>query len=257
MITVDDKAGLITVLEKDGTQLIYPFASPEAFEIISHYWLRIGWDTKYVYTFSWLGRPIIQLPEDILRIQEIIYSIKPNIIIETGVAHGGSIVFYASLLRLLGIEGKVIGIDIEIRPHNRQALDTHELRSSFELIEGSSLDPKVINQVATLIPKDTKTLIILDSNHSREHVLNELIQYSQFVTPGSYIIATDGIMKDLNTAPRSKADWDLNNPYYAVQDFLKETDDFILEEPAWLFNESAGLSKNITYWPGAYLKRKS
>ncbi|MBI2791877.1 MAG: cephalosporin hydroxylase family protein [Gammaproteobacteria bacterium] len=255
MIEIDEKSAILKLKNANGEEEIIPFSSPKAFALISKYWLRIGWDTKHVYTFSWLGRPIIQLPEDVLRIQEVIYRVKPDIIIETGVAHGGSIVFYASILKAMGLQGKVIGVDIEIRPHNRQALEAHELKPYFELIEGSSIDVKVVEKVASFIKPNSKVLVLLDSNHTKEHVLNELYLYSEFVTKDSYIVATDGIMKDLSDAPRSNPDWKENNPFTAVQEFLQKKSEFVLEQPAWLFNESLGLNENITYWPGAYLKR--
>lgn len=256
MIIIDDKTATIKVVNDDKSEETLAFSSPKAFEIISKYWLRLGWDTKYVYTFSWMGRPIIQLPEDMIRIQELIYKIKPNVIIETGVAHGGSIVYYSSILKAMGINGKVVGIDIDIRAHNKTALLSHELKPYFELIEGSSIDPKIVAKAASFIPSnESVVLVLLDSNHSKEHVLSELELYSELVTKGSYIVATDGIMKDLKGAPRSNADWDENNPYQAVKEFLKNRNDFVEEQPAWMFNESAGLCTNITYWPGAYLKR--
>jgi cephalosporin hydroxylase len=255
LIEIDEKSAILKLKNANGEEEIIPFSSPKAFALISKYWLRIGWDTKHVYTFSWLGRPIIQLPEDVLRIQEVIYRVKPDIIIETGVAHGGSIVFYASILKAMGLQGKVIGVDIEIRPHNRQALEAHELKPYFELIEGSSIDVKVVEKVASFIKPNSKVLVLLDSNHTKEHVLNELYLYSEFVTKDSYIVATDGIMKDLSDAPRSNPDWKENNPFTAVQEFLQKKSEFVLEQPAWLFNESLGLNENITYWPGAYLKR--
>lgn len=258
LIEIDTLNSSIIVTDRDGSKTSHPFSSPKAFELISKVWLRVGWDTKHVYTFSWMGRPMIQLPEDVLRIQEIIYQVKPNIIIETGIAHGGSIVFYASLMKAMGINGKVIGIDIEIRPHNRVALEDHELRPYFELIEGSSTDLTIVDKVASHIPEEqqNKVLVLLDSNHSKDHVLKELELYAPFVTEGSYIVATDGIMKDLVGAPRSSDDWAENNPYQAVLSFLEKNPNFSEQQPAWLFNESEGLKKNITYWPGAYLKKR-
>src|SRR5215510_4125661 len=124
-VTVDTDAGTVEVVNGDRVA-VHPIASPEAFEATSLSWLRLGWDVKYVYSFTWLGRPIIQLPEDMLRVQEVIYRLKPDVIVETGVAHGGSLVFYASLCKAIG-RGRVIGIDIEIRPHNRVAIEKHEL----------------------------------------------------------------------------------------------------------------------------------
>ncbi|NWJ96741.1 MAG: cephalosporin hydroxylase family protein [Chloroflexi bacterium] len=232
----------------------FPLNSAEAFKLLSQVWLRCGWDTKYVYTFSWLGRPIIQLPEDMIRVQEVIYRVKPDVVIETGIAHGGSLIFYASLFKAMG-HGRVIGIDVEIRPHNRKAIEEHELFEYITLIEGSSIDEAVVNQVKSLIEPTEKVFVMLDSNHTKEHVLAELEKYAPLVSSGSYIVAADGIMKDLAGAPRTKPDWTWNNPYEATQDFLKENTKFVQEEPTWSFNESNNLTSNVTYWPGAWLKR--
>jgi len=245
-VTVDNNSGINT----------FKLSSQEAFKYISQAWLRSGWDLKHVYTFTWLGRPVIQLPEDMLRIQEVIYQIKPDVIVETGVAHGGSLVFYSSLCKAIG-KGRVIGVDIEIRPHNREAIEAHELYSYITLIEGSSTDPNIVNQVKKLVKPGETVIVILDSNHTKEHVLSELNAYSELVSMGSYIVACDGIMKDLVGAPRSNPDWDTNNPYQAAKEFLKSHHEFELTQPEWPFNESNGLSENVvTYWPGAWLKRK-
>ena len=241
-------------VETNEFSSVYEIGTPEAFNFISQAWLRCGWDNKYVYTFSWMGRPIIQLPEDIVRTQEVIYNIKPDVIIETGVAHGGSLILYASLCKAIG-KGRIIGIDIEIRPHNRIAIEEHNLFDYITLVEGSSTDINIVSQVKSSLAPSDKVLIILDSNHTKEHVLAELNAYAELVSIGSYIVATDGIMKDLVSAPRSQADWDTNNPYYAAQDFLASHPEFKLEQPEWAFNESNGLSKNVTYWPGAWLQR--
>ena len=145
-------------------------SDPRAFSLISDLWIRSGWDTKYVYGFSWLGRPVIQLPEDLIRIQEVIYNIKPDIIIETGVAHGGSLIFYASLCAAIG-KGRVIGIDIEIRDHNRKAIEDHRLSPMISLFEGSSIEPSIVQSVNNQIGSSETVLILLDSNHSKDHVL--------------------------------------------------------------------------------------
>ena len=163
-------------------------SDPKAFSLITDLWIRSGWDTKYVYGFSWLGRPVIQLPEDMLRIQEVIYDIKLDVIVETGVAHGGSLVFYASLCTAMG-KGRVIGIDIEIRPHNRKAIEEHHLSPLITLVEGSSVDLDIVNTVKDQIGSAETVLVLLDSNHLKEHVLAELEAYAPFVSPGSYIVA--------------------------------------------------------------------
>lgn len=253
MIQIDEHAGTVIVTD-NGSRRTFGIGDPEAFDILSRLWLRCGWDTKYPYTFSWFGRPIIQLPEDMVRIQEVIYSVKPTTIIETGIAHGGSLVFYASLLRAMG-QGRVIGIDIDIRPHNRHAIETHELKSLITLIEGSSIQSDIVDRVHRLVTADDVVLVVLDSNHSKAHVLAELVAYAPLVTVGSYIVATDGIMRDLAGAPRSSSDWKTNNPYEAAQEFVAAHRDFVVEQPAWPFNESLGLGRNVTYWPGGWLRR--
>jgi cephalosporin hydroxylase len=226
----------------------------EAFEILSLQWVRVGWSQKYQYTFSWMGRPIIQLPEDMLRIQEVIYRVKPDVIVETGVAHGGSLIYYASLCKAMD-KGRVIGIDVEIRSHNRNAIESHELFSYITLIEGSSIDNVVVDQVKSLIKSEETVLVILDSNHTREHVLHELEAYCSLVTPNSYIVATDGIMQELADVPRGEFGWKTDNPCVAALEFVQEHPEFVVEQPRWSFNES-DLTENITHWLGAWLKRK-
>jgi cephalosporin hydroxylase len=253
MIVIDMENGSVSD-ESEGKSETFPIGSPQAFELLSKIWLRSGWDAKYVYGFSWLGRPIIQLPEDMIRIQEVIYRVKPDFIIETGIAHGGSLIFYASICKALGY-GRIIGIDIEIRPPNRKAIEEHELFPYITLIEGDSTSPAVINQVRSIITPNEKVLIMLDSNHTKKHVLSELNAYSPLVSIDSYIIASDGIMKDLAGAPRSNPDWADNNPFYAAQVFQKSHPEFAIETPLWPFNETNSLTENVTYWPGAWLKR--
>ncbi|MDD5675993.1 MAG: CmcI family methyltransferase [Chitinivibrionales bacterium] len=227
--------------------------SKKAFELLSHQWLKVGWNQKHVYTFSWLGRPIIQLPEDALRIQEVIYKVQPDVIIETGVAHGGSLIYYASICHAIG-RGRIIGVDIEIREHNKKAITTHKLAPLITLIEGSSVAPEVVMAVKHRIKSDETVLVILDSNHVKSHVMRELQAYHSLVSIGSYIVATDGSMKDLYDVPRGNPDWQWDNPTAAATEFAKGHPEFLQEQPAWLFNESE-LSENITHWPGAYLKR--
>jgi cephalosporin hydroxylase len=200
-----------------------------------------------------MGRPIIQLPEDMIRTQEAIFRVKPDVIIETGVAHGGSLIFNASLCKIMG-KGRVIGVDIEIRPHNRRAIEEHDLYPYITLIEGSSTDPDIVGQVRNLINQNEKVMIFLDSNHTKQHVLEELKAYSGFITPASYIVATDGIMKDLDDVPRGNTEWKLDNPADAAIEFVKEHNEFVLEQPPWPFNESS-LTENVTHWPCAWLKR--
>lgn len=240
------------IQEVEGHTYVIPLYSREAFGLISEQWLKVGWNEKYAYSFSWMGRPLIQLPEDMVRVQEVIYRVKPDVIIETGIAHGGSLVFYASLCKAMG-KGRVIGVDIEIRPHNRQAIEAHQLASLITLMEGSSTAPDVVDRVKSCVKPKEVVMAILDSNHSKQHVLDELEAYCDLITTGSYIIATDGIMKDLYDVPRGKPEWLWDNPSDAAAEFVRKHPEFVLEQPAWPFNESE-LSENVTYWPG-WLRR--
>lgn len=252
-LIIDTEAN--TLIEvANGTTQQFDLYSKDAFERISRQWVRTGWNQKYQYTFSWMGRPIIQLPEDMVRMQEVIYQVKPDVIIETGVAHGGSLIYYASLFKAMG-RGRVIGIDIEIRPHNRKAIEAHEMAEYITLVEGSSTAPEIVNAVKAMLKPEEKVLVILDSNHTKQHVADELAAYYDIVTPGSYIVATDGIMLDLHDVPRGSPEWEWDHPTAAAAEFAAQHSDFVLEQPAWTFSES-DLSENITHWPGAWLRRK-
>ncbi|MEO8859169.1 MAG: CmcI family methyltransferase [Burkholderiaceae bacterium] len=251
-LTLDTETRILT-LEDGGSTKTMPLYSEQAFEVISRQWVRVGWNQKYQYTFSWMGRPVIQLPEDMLRMQEVIHHLQPDVIVETGVAHGGSLVFYASLCKAMD-RGRVVGVDIEIRPHNRQAIEAHPLAVYITLVEGSSTAPDIVRQVSGLIRHGESVLVILDSNHSYAHVAEELEAYAGLVTPGSYIVATDGIMFDLADVPRGKAEWATDNPRDAARDFARVHPEFALEQPDWPFNESQ-LSANVSHWPGAWIKR--
>jgi len=251
MIIIKDDT--VTVRDADGNESSFGIGTPEAFRLLSRLWLRSGWDVKYVYGFTWMGRPMIQLPEDVLRIQEVIYMVKPDVVIETGIAHGGSLVFYAGLLKAMN-RGRVIGIDIEIRPHNRRAIEAHEMFDLITMFEGSSIAPETVAQVRADVKPGERGIVILDSNHTRAHVLAELRAYAGFVGVGSYIVACDGIMQDVVGAPRTAPDWATNNPQSAVKDFLAERDDFVLEEPTIPFNEGQ-IKDRVTYWPNAFLRR--
>ncbi len=250
-IDTDEKIALV---ETGGDRRILPLYSDEVFDLLSAQWLKVGWNQKYPYTFAWMGRPVIQAPEDILRTQEVIYRVKPDVIIETGVAHGGSLIFYASLFKAMG-RGRVVGIDIEIRPRNRAAIESHELAHLITLIEGGSTAPAIVEQAHAQIGSGETVLVILDSNHTKQHVLDELEAYHALVTPGSYIVATDGSMKDLHDVPRGDPEWVWDHPTAAAAEFAACHAEFVIEQPAWPFNEST-LKHNITHWPGAWLRRR-
>lgn len=252
-ITIDTDEQSLGLEKSGGASKNLALYSDEAFRILSDLWLRVNWAQKYMYTFSWMGRPIIQLPEDMIRTQEVIYRLKPDVILETGVAHGGSLIYYASLCRAIG-KGRVIGVDIEIRPHNREAIEAHEMFPLITLIEGDSTDPRIVDQVKGLISPGETVLVLLDSNHSKEHVGAELEAYHDLVTIGSYIVATDGIMRDVHDAPRGRKEWLHDNPVAAVEEFVAAHGNFVIEQPEWPFNES-NLTENITHWPSAWLRR--
>jgi cephalosporin hydroxylase len=252
-LLIDTAAREVVHEEADGQRAVLPLYGPEAFALLSRCWLTVGWSQKYSYGFTWLGRPIIQLPEDVVRVQEIVHRVNPDVIIETGVAHGGSLIFYASLCKARD-RGRVVGIDVHIRPHNRAAIEAHPLAPYITLVEGDSTDPAVVARVRDLVGPGETVLVVLDSCHTRAHVLAELGAYAGLVTPGSYIVAADGIMADVADAPGGKPDWTWNNPRKAVQDFARGRADFVLEEPPWLFNEGT-IAERVTYWPAAYLRR--
>jgi cephalosporin hydroxylase len=252
VIKIDLTEGWVST-DECGREATFPLASREAFSLVSKAWVRAGWDTKYMYSFTWLGRPIIQLPEDMIRIQEVIWRVKPDVLIETGVAHGGSLIFYATLFKAIG-RGRVIGIDIEIRPHNRQAIEQHELSPLVTLVEGSSIDPQTVAKVRSMVGTDERVLVILDSKHTKDHVLAELKAYSPLVSIDSYIVVEDGCMEAMAGAPRSQPDWSWNNPKAAINEFVTRNQSFVIEEPVLPFNEGLA-GDRVTLWPNGYLRR--
>jgi cephalosporin hydroxylase len=212
--------------------------------------IRLAAETKYTYNFSWLGLPIIQFPQDIVALQEIIWEVKPDLIIETGIARGGSLVFSASMLELLGNNGQVLGIDIDIREYNRNAIETHPMAKRITMIQGSSVDSEVIQQVYDFAKNKEKILVLLDSNHTHDHVLAELRAYASLVSVDSYCIVYDTVIEDMpadyewKDRPWGKG----NNPKTAVWEFLKENDNFEI-------NKSIQHKLLITVAPDGYLKR--
>jgi cephalosporin hydroxylase len=251
-VIVDFDTATVSV-EDQNSLTTYPLASAAGFAAASKAWIRAGWDAKHVYSFTWFGRPIIQLPEDMIRLAEVIYRLKPDVVIETGIAHGGSLVFYASLFKAMG-QGRVIGIDIDIRSHNRHAMEAHELYPLIKMFEGSSIAPEIVTAVKAEIKQGEKILILLDSNHSQTHVQAELEAYAPLISKGFYIVVCDGIMQEVVGAPRSEPDWKWNNPQSAVHEFLACHPEFVLSYPQWEFNEGL-VDQPITYWPNAWLRR--
>ena len=228
--------------------------SQESFDLIARLWTDVGWVRKYSYGFSWMGRPIIQLPDDMIRIQEIVYQTKPDVIIETGVAHGGSLLYYASLFELMG-NGRVIGIDIEIRPHNRKAIEAHPMFHRITLIEGNAIGSETVAQAKSLIKTGDRVMVILDSNHSRDHVAAELAAYGNLVTSGCCLLVQDGIMSFVAGMPRTGDDWSWNNPIPAIADFLENSPEFEKIKVPRLFDETQS-TPDCTHHPEGWLRRK-
>jgi len=196
---------------------------------ISKNWFEKGYKYQYSYHFEWLGRPIIQYPQDILALQEIIWSVKPDLIIETGIAHGGSLIFSASMLELLG-KGTVLGIDIDIRKQNKIEIKKHKMSKRIKMLEGSSIDEKIIQKTKSIVKNKKKILVILDSNHTHEHVLKELEIFSSFVSKGSYLIVFDTIIDDMPKKLLLNRPWkNNNNPKSAVREFLKTNKQFEID----------------------------
>ena len=185
---------------------------------------------EYSYHFTWMGRPIIQYPQDIVATQELIWSVKPDLIIETGIAHGGSLILSSSILELIGGDGSVVGIDIDIRPHNRKAIEEHPMFKRITLIEGSSISDQVASQVQALAEGKKKVMVFLDSNHAHDHVLKELELYSPLVTKGSYLVVFDTVIQDLPEGSFPDRPWDRgSNPKTAVWEFLKSNSRFEID----------------------------
>jgi len=251
-LTIDIDARSLYTEDANGRREL-PLYSPGAFELLSDLWVKVGWAMRYSYHFSWLGRPVIQLPEDLVRMQEVLHRLQPDVLVETGVAHGGSLVFYASLFQAMG-RGRVVGVDIEIRPVNRAAIEAHPLSSRITLIEGDSAAPHTLERVQACWAPHETVMVVLDSDHSKRHVARELQAYGPLVSEGSYLVVTDGIMERLADVPGGRAEWAEDNPLAAVREFLEASPEFRSEEPSSVFNDGL-VQGRISYWPMAYLRR--
>lgn len=193
--------------------------------------LKESIDSRYSYNFKWMGRPIIQYPQDMVIMQELIWDIKPDLIIETGIAHGGSLIFYASILELIG-KGEVLGIDIDIREHNKKEILSHSMSKRISMLQGSSIDPEIVKQVKNKANGKSTIMVLLDSNHSHEHVLHELNAYANLTTVGSYCVVFDTVVEDLPKGKYSSdRPWDVgSNPKTAVFEFLKTNSNFLIDK---------------------------
>src|SRR5262245_37522173 len=216
--------------EQEKAAMIRALAGDEKLRQLARDFMRETGKYRYTYNFSWLGRPYIQFPQDMLAIQELIWSVKPQVVVETGIAHGGGLVFDASILELLGGDREVIGVDIEIRPHNRAAIEAHPLARRIHMIEGSSTDSATVAKVRQRIAARGPVLVILDSNHTHDHVLRELELYSPFVKAGSYLIVMDTSIEFLPDGFFTDRPWGKgNSPMSAVHAFLRQHDRFQID----------------------------
>ena len=221
------------------------------FKDLTRQWLDTCLQYEYMYHFSWLGVPIIQSPQDIVAMQELVWKVKPDLIIETGIARGGSMIFYASLLEMIGGHGRVVGIDIDIRAPNRKALENHAMFKRITLLEGSSVDEALIRQVKAIAAESKTVMVALDSNHVHDHVYAEMCAYAPLVTPGSYLVVFDTVIEDI--APKYNADrpWSKgNNPKTAVREFLKD-------HPEFEVDQQTEDKLCITVCPNGFLRRVS
>lgn len=229
-------------------------ADDARFHALSRAWLERAMRDRYVYDFDWLGRPIIQNPMDVMALQEIVWRVRPDLIIETGIAHGGSLIFSASLLELVqncgGPDGRVLGVDIEIRPHNRAAIESHPLFRRIDMLEGSSISPEIVAQVRRFASDFSRPLVILDSNHTHEHVLAELNAYAGLVAPGSYCVVFDTFVEDMPEDLFPDRPWGPgNNPKTAVHAFLGE-------HPEFEMDKETENKLMITTAPDGFLRRR-
>ncbi|MEM9016017.1 MAG: CmcI family methyltransferase [Verrucomicrobiota bacterium] len=243
----------MTEFEKETQDRIVEQGANESFLEASRVFMNESIGAKYSYNFLWLGRPIIQHPQDIVGLQEMIWKIQPDVIVETGIAHGGSLILSASLLALNEVcggtaGGKVIGVDIDIREHNRKAIEEHPMFDRISLIEGSSIDPEIVAEVEEAVGDAKTVLVVLDSNHTHEHVLEELRLYHHLVSKGSYLIVFDTIVEHLPPELIGDRPWGKgNSPGSAVVEFLTETDRFELDE-------EFETKLMVTAGPGGFLK---
>ena len=249
----------------ERTGRLADYAQDLAFRDLSRQWLKQSMDKKYVYNFDWLGRPIIQYPQDMVAIQELVWTVRPDLIIETGIAHGGSLILSASMLAMLDMcdainsgttidprksARKVIGVDIDIRPHNRAAIEAHPMASRIQMIQGSSVDHGVVAQVKQAAQGFNKVMVFLDSMHTHDHVVAELDAYAQMTSPGSYCVVFDTFVEDMPPQFFADRPWDVgNNPKTATRRWLKNHTDFIVDHEM----ESRLM---VTVAPEGFLKRR-
>jgi len=234
--------------QERNNKMIQKMNGDPNFSELTKKWVDVSSKYEYSYHFTWLGRPIIQYPQDIIALQELIWQVKPDLIIETGIALGGSLIFSASMMELLGGNGQVLGIDIDIREHNRVEIEKHPLFKRITMVQGSSIDPEIVKKVYAIAKNKKKILIVLDSMHTHDHVAKELELYSPLVSFGSYLVVFDTIIEDLPEGFLPNRPWGKgNNPKTAVWEFLKKNNRFVIDKD--IDNKLM-----ITVAPDGYLK---
>ena len=240
------RAGATLTLDNGGERTTVELYTREGLDLLSNLWIKAAAQHRLVYEPTWLGRPVIQFPSDIVAIQELLWRVRPDLVIETGVAHGGSLILSASILELIG-HGRVLGVDVEIRPHNRAAIDAHPLRHRIDLIEGSSIAVDTVAAVRQAAIGAKTVVVFLDSNHSESHVLQELECYGPLVTPGSYLVAHDGAQAWVWEIPSGRPEWKEDHPLGAIHAFLARHPEFSID-PHWTRG-------GITSSPDGWLKK--
>lgn len=224
------KVGGDEEFKKRNLEFIKKMNKDKEFKKLSRKWFDKAYSYEYLYHFKWLGRPIIQFPNDLIVLQELIWETKPDLIIETGIARGGSLIFYASMLQLIG-KGKVIGIDVDIRKHNKIEIEKHAMFKRIHMIENSSTEKETISKISKFTKNKKNIMVVLDSNHTYEHVLKELELYSNFVKKGNYLIVFDTMIDDMNDKMFKNRPWGKgNNPKTAVDEFLKKNKKFNMDK---------------------------
>ena len=255
----------VTQFSQERSERLVSNGTDAAFGALSRDWLQASMQRKYVYNFDWMGRPIIQYPQDMVAMQELVWQVRPDLIIETGIAHGGSLILSASLLAMLdmcdAIEAgitldprqssrKVIGIDIDIRAHNRAAIEAHPMASRIQMVQGSSIAPETVAAVHAASAGYQRVLVLLDSMHTHDHVLAELDAYASLVTPGSYCVVFDTFVEDMPPGFFDDRPWDVgNNPKTALRQWLQTHADFEVDA-SW------PNKLMVTVAPEGFLRRK-
>jgi cephalosporin hydroxylase len=252
-ITIDTNQKVMTIHEK-GCQEELPLYSREGLEALTRIWIKVQWNELQWQSISWHGFPVWQLSDDLLRLQEVILRIRPDVIVETGVNQGGSAVFFASLCRFMG-KGRVVSIDLAIPRSVREAVNKSPYGDFIVLIEGDSTAPETVEAVRRLIGDKETTFFFLDSDHSKAHVLRELNAYACMVSPGSYIVAADGIMRMLHDTPNGSHTWREDNPAAAAREFVRMNRDFVIQKPQALFGRDYEIDA-LTYWPDGWVLRR-